>query len=275
MKESRYRFLEPVNYEILSSLSFRKVVGREKTALLQLLVTAQKEVLLFLLEHDGERHAAPPERIVATAYNPEKNQLLLSCAAGLSFEQDILEAGVILIVELDEGMLQLEIEPASLDRVPDGLLCLLPHELLLIQRRQARRVEILEHLQFYSPTLAALGAERVSVEDISDLGIGLIIEGALSLEKGMMLDSCQLTLPGLDRIELQVEVKGCSVKKEGSGGEITQLGGIFVGLEASYRALIQRYTFQQELQARKRDQALENLKQSQVVAGEPVMKARY
>jgi len=53
------------------------------------------------------------------------------------------------------------------------------------------------------------------------------------------------------------------------------VGALFVGLAASTRALIQRYTFQCDLEARKRMDVLDNLMNSSVVAGEPVVKPRY
>ncbi|MBT3309244.1 MAG: hypothetical protein HOL04_05025 [Gammaproteobacteria bacterium] len=267
----------PIGYEALSALSFRKVTGKERASLLQLLTTTRKEGLLFLMEHGERDDLVSPQGSTVEAFDPQQSELLLAYSADALFEQQLENAGVMLIVELDEGILQLEFEAVVREQVngENSLRCRLPDALLLIQRRQARRVPVGAGVQFSSAILNAYGGESVTVEDLSDLGIGLMIQGEPKLEAGMVLSDCHLTLSELGQVDLQVMVKGVSVEKEGAGHSVMMVGALFVGLAASTRALIQRYTFQCDLEARKRMDVLDNLMNSSVVAGEPVVKPRY
>jgi hypothetical protein len=269
--------LQPLDAAALSRYAWRELQQRERDSLLQLLVTAQKPILLFARNGAESAGAWPSRRSLVLEFVPAQQQITINSSGSPTFDRALLQQGAVLLAELDEGMLQLELEEIRREPLPNwqvGLLARLTLRVLLIQRRGVRRVAVSANVHFAAPVLSESGVERVEVEDLSDSGVGLRLHGgAPAIEPGRRLDG-QLTLPGRGAVELSLLVRIVQPLVESGGGAGVVLGGEFVGLSASTRALIQRYTFQCELEQRRRLEALHNLQQSQVVVGEPQVQER-
>ncbi len=235
--------LSLLNTARLSEFTSREVAGEECDALLRQLLEAQRAVTLFI---DCEHSEQVQQLSQVSAFNPEREQLMLASTDDPLFNQQAAEWGVILLSRLDEGILQVHLEVKRVDE--SGMLCTLPGILLLVQRRQARRVKAAVDIGYRHPLFSQWDDVEVSVADISDLGIGLRIHGATLpyLQQEALLEPGQLLIEGGGQCEVGVQIKEMNWKLEEDGSHTLFLGGSFVGLSAASGALIRQYIFRRE-----------------------------
>ena len=267
--------IQPINATELSRYSWREVTGKERDALLQLLVATHKQITLFT-QMDTEEEVRQCSAVLE--WTAQHSLMILNTTHSVDFDRQLIQQGGMLVVELDEGQLQFGLDDVGKQALPNwqmGLVCRVPEQLLLIQRRGARRVPVVGGVGFESMVLDAAGVERVEVTDLSESGIGLKLHGGdPRFTAGDRLVGGLLSLQGVGRVELEVKIKGVQQLSGTEGEALMVVGGGFAGLSASARALLQRYTFQRDLEQRKRVDTLQNLEHSQVVVGEPVVQER-
>ncbi|HIJ33299.1 MAG TPA: PilZ domain-containing protein, partial [Gammaproteobacteria bacterium] len=247
----------------------KKVVGPEYDGLLKLLQQIKKPVQLMVDDETSATHHYHTS--VVMQFDPQQKQILLEPSDENKFNELIVEHGLILLTQLDEGMIQIAVEQVELR--DEGVHCQLPDSYLLVQHRQSHRTKTHGDLKFDSLSLREMGVREIIVEDLSDLGLGLKLTGkSLYMPpKGTQLYDGQLTLPLFGNITIDVKIMGGKRYQGSDGREGMVVGVTFVRLSSGTRALLQRYIFRRDLEDRGRLDELENLDHSQIVAGNPVM----
>ncbi len=264
--ESADQAMRPLSTAALSRHSWREVSGGEREALLQLLVETRKRVLLFVSHLSDDVAQESGQQSVVLKFDVEGSRITVSATRSRTFDQRLVQLGGVLVVELDEGRLQVDLHDIGKRALPNwqlGLSARVADPVLLIQRRGARRVINCSDIQFQLPAEISNPQQDIEVEDLSDQGVGFSLSGGFQpLTVGQSLQGCQLSLPNGAVVELDAQVRGVDHKVTAEGVPYQLVGAIFVDLPANVRALIQRYTFRCDLHARNRAGAVRNLDRS-------------
>lgn len=134
-----------------------------------------------------------------------------------------------------------------------------PDEILRLQRRDAFRLAVpLSHAA--TCVIRTKGVAEPTVEvvgrllDISVGGIALQVPtDIVEFVIGSQLETCQLRLPNLDPIPLQLRVCNISRQEQRSGAQMLRIGLSFADLPRSAENAIQRYIFNTERERNARE----------------------
>lgn len=273
--------LQPVHVGEIPPAWYRRVRHSELLALLKLLVKTARPAGVSVVQDASEKDENPlAASVLALKETPAETIMVVKMVATTELEQQIISQGGVLTAELDEGVLQVELNALQRARVseyPSALLCPIPQQALLIQKRACRRVQSAGEVILRLDLPGDERSTQAHVENMSETGIAFTLsKEPLSIVVDEVLHGCQLKLPNGHTIPLSIELLGAEQKTtppdESTASTIVR--GRFLGLNSAARALIQRYIFQRDLESRDRQNMLENLQHSQTVAGEPTVRER-
>ena len=113
----------------------------------------------------------------------------------------------------------------------------------ITDRRKSKRREILEHFSFYIQ-IPKLGPARHRVHDVSELGIGFIIE-SLGVFKLAMDEKCELHLYLNQSLYLPLKIQ---VMRQEEHGETQHIGAVFLDTQSNqYQTFLSLVKFLDQL----------------------------
>jgi len=185
-------------------------------------------------------------------------RLVVDCAPVASINQGFLDDGKanfeVLVEQVKVQFVGKPLQAAQFEGRP-ALALPLPESVRRIQRRGSYRVQV----PVSNPAMCTLAMRptplTLALHDLSASGLALLLSRPeIHLPIGSMLRNATLTLPGVGRMQADLQVVREEEHELANGKRVRHVGAAFVGLAGGEQNLLQNYIFGLERQmiARKR-----------------------
>jgi c-di-GMP-binding flagellar brake protein YcgR len=211
---------------------------REIIALLRRL--AERRELVRMIFADGTEAvattvlAADEHGVIVDAVRDEAQMARIQQSGSISFDTRLDGIRIVFFASQPQACMHEEF-PA---------LCMpLPESVIRLQRREYYRV-MTPRCTILVPQPGQDGPRRLSfpVQNLSAGGLALIDEPhLLDATAGVLYDTCEITLPGVQAIDAVLRVMNCQDIGFGHGRKARRVGCEFVDLGGARLALVQRY----------------------------------